>query len=85
MVGGVTSSQNTTDTDRDYDHSIEGHQEAQDTQERKAKRQAYLEQQEKDNLQPVTHNSPTKVHVPGWRVIVLGSSGGISVRGYYRD
>lgn len=39
----------------------------------------------KQNKPPVTQNSPTTVNVPGWRVVVLGSSGGISVRGYYRD
>jgi len=29
---------------------------------------------------PVEQHSPTKVHVPGWRVIVLGGSGGIRGR-----
>lgn len=82
MVGGVTGSFNTTDTDRDVDNSIEANTEAQDTQDRRAKRQAYIKQQEKESadMQPVTHNSPTKVHVPGWKVIVLGGSGGIRVR-----
>lgn len=80
MVGGVTGSFNTTDTDRDVDNSIEANTEAQDTQDRRAKRQAYLKQQEKDNLQPVEQHSPTKVRVPGWKVIVLGGSGGIRVR-----
>lgn len=80
MVGGVTGSFNTTDTDRNMDTSIEGQQEAEDTRNRKAQRQAYLKQQEKENLQPVEQHSPTKVRVPGWKVIVLGGSGGIRVR-----
>lgn len=29
---------------------------------------------------PVEQHSPTKVHVPGWRVIVLGGSGGMKGR-----
>jgi hypothetical protein len=31
-------------------------------------------------MQPVEQNSPTKVHVPGWREIILGGSGGIEIR-----
>lgn len=46
-------------------------------------KRAYNEQQR--NKAPVTQNSPTTIHVPGWREIVLGSSGGMTVRGYYRD
>jgi hypothetical protein len=32
---------------------------------------------EHESMQPVEQHSPTKVRVPGWRVFVLGGSGGI--------
>lgn len=32
------------------------------------------------SMAPVEQHSPTKVHVPGWRVIVLGGSGGLKKR-----
>jgi hypothetical protein len=89
QVGGLTSSQNDTDTDRG-DHDLDSIQAAEDTRNRRAQRQAHIKatasgSERYDDMQPVTQNSPTKVRVPGWRVIVLGSSGGLTVRGYYRD
>jgi hypothetical protein len=80
QVGGVTGSFNTTDTTPEMDTSIEGQTAAQDTRDRKAQRQAYLKQQEKANTQAVEQHSPTQVHVPAWKTIVLGGSGGIRVR-----
>jgi hypothetical protein len=35
---------------------------------------------EQNTKPPVTQHSPTKVNVPGWRVIVLGGSGGLKGR-----
>lgn len=80
-VGGVTGSFNTTDTEPNADTSIEGQTAAQDTIDRKRQRQAYLKQQEADaNTQAVEQHSPTQIHVPAWKTIVLGGSGGVRVR-----
>lgn len=38
------------------------------------------EQQRQEDLQPVEQHSPTQVHVPAWKTIVLGGSGGVRVR-----
>lgn len=34
----------------------------------------------RQNMQPVEQHSPTQIHVPSWKTIVLGGSGGIRVR-----
>ena len=38
-----------------------------------------------DVKQPVEQHSPTQIHVPAWKTIVIGGSGGVRVKGYYRD
>jgi len=81
MVGGVPGSFNTTDQAPNTDNSIEGHQATMDTQSRRRQRQAYLKQQEEEeNTEGIEQHSPTQVHVPAWKTIVLGGSGGIRVR-----
>lgn len=58
-------------TNRMAEHSRDEQRKLEET-----KRNYYANQ----NKAPVTQHSPTKVNVPGWRVIVLGGSGGLKGR-----
>lgn len=107
QVGGLTSSQNTTDIDRHEAHSIESAKAAEDTRNRKRDRQRYLKSQQQtqegyereqatkvgterydkppDTAPPLEQHSPTQIHVPAWKTVIIGGSGGVRIRGYYRD
>jgi len=87
-VGGVPSSQNPDQTDRSGGEVAPPPQaqapppNAKDLPRgyvAKRKRKIQFGSGEPEGM-PLEQHSPTKVNVPGWRVIVLGGSGGLKGR-----